>query len=60
MVKLVDAHASGACGDNSVEVRVFFRAPSKQFFLKDSFSVKNVIASKTMFIRSEHNSETSA
>ena len=28
MVELVDAHASGACGGNSVEVRVFFRAPN--------------------------------
>lgn len=27
VVELVDAHASGACGGNSVEVRVFFRAP---------------------------------
>ena len=27
MVELVDAHASGACGGDPVEVRVFFRAP---------------------------------
>ena len=30
MAELVDAHGSGPCGGNTVEVRVLFWAPSKQ------------------------------
>ncbi len=30
MVKLVDTHASGACGGNPVEVQVLFSAPNRK------------------------------
>ena len=40
-MELVDAHASGACGGNSVEVRVFFRAPYHLIGEKLKEQIKN-------------------
>ena len=52
MAELADAHGSGPCGINPVEVRIFLRAPQKDrmflsclfrfFELPDSGAIQNI------------------